>query len=78
MPLERLDRGIIDLVVKGIVAAAVGVLGYVANATVDRLRDLERAAQEAKDRAHRLELDMRTEMLSKAEFKEWMQRWGQK
>ena len=76
-------RDVVNLVLHGVVSAALGVLGYFANATMDRIRDGEKRAEEYersqrqmreadRESAHRLELALRAEMLSKAEFKEWM------
>lgn len=75
----RLDRGLADLVYKGLVAAALGILGYVANSFLERVRYLEEHAQQSERTNHRLELQMRTEFLSKQEFREQMnQLWSKR
>lgn len=80
---EKKELDVVNLVVHSIISAAVGVLGYFANVTMDRFRDLEKRSEETerayrqsreedRERAHRLELALRYEMLSKTEFKEWL------
>lgn len=74
----RLDRGLADLVYKIIVAAALGVLAYVGNSFVERVGYLEEQARVSERTAHRLDLQMRTEFLSKQEFREQMNQFWSK
>ena len=72
--MVKLDQGVADLVIKSIVAGAVGILGYVANSLVDRIGYLEKRAEDAKDRAHAIEIMMRAEFASKRELQEALAR----
>ena len=62
------DRGVIDHVVKAILAGALALVGYVGNGVLDRIRDLERRADEHREAKHALELRMTAEMASRAEL----------
>lgn len=68
---SRLDRGAGDYIVKGVLSAAVGILGYFVDSLLERVRRNE-------EYTHRLEIVIRSEMLSRQEFREQMNQFWSK
>lgn len=62
------DRGVLDHVVKFVLAVALALVSYVGNGVLDRIRDLERRADESLAAKHALELRVMAEMASRAEL----------
>lgn len=62
------DRGVLDHVVKFVFAVALALVSYIGNGVLERIRELERRADETLAAKHALELRVTAEMATRAEL----------